>query len=138
MGKTRKIFSTLLGAMAAIALIALGEWIMEHFYSMPPGIDMNDKKALAAAIDAMPLGAFLGLLVSYAVASFAGGLIASFMSGREVPRSSIIVGAILTLAGLWNIILIPHPLWFSIANLLVYVPFAYLGFKLSAKKQPAD
>lgn len=133
---TRYILPVVVGAMAAMMLIKVGEYFITAKY-FPLHVDVNDKAALATAIASMPSAAFLALLANYAVASFLGGLIAAIVAGRQVMRPSIIVGVVLTLAGLFTVISIPHPMWFTIVNLLVYIPCASLGY-LTVRKSPAQ
>jgi hypothetical protein len=83
----------------------------------------------------MPIAAFIWILLGYAVSAFAGGLIATLISGRRKALPAIIVGAVLMVGGIMNLIMIPyHPVWFMIANLIVYLPFAWLGYFFIRKK----
>lgn len=128
------ILPVVAGCIVGITLITFGEMGLQHVYSLPAGIDPHNKEALGAAIKAMPIGAFMALLANYAFASFGGGLVASLVTGRTSPRAAIVVGIVLTAAGMINVFTIPQPVWFVIANLLVYIPFAYLGFLVVRRK----
>jgi hypothetical protein len=48
-------------------------------------------------------------------------------------QPAIIVGIVLLLSGLFNLLYLPHPLWFVVLNLILYVPAAYLGYLLVKK-----
>ena len=136
MDKKKLFFASIVGASAGLAIIALGEnLVLPKFYSLPTGVDPKDKNALAAAIATMPIGAFLALLVNYGLASLLGGLVASLVVGRDNKKPALIVGVLLTMAGLANCIMVPQPIWFTALNLLEYLPFAYLGFLIVQKKQ---
>jgi hypothetical protein len=45
---------------------------------------------------------------------------------------TLIVGALLTVGGVINLIMLPHPLWFSAASLLTYLPMAWAGGLLAS------
>src|SRR4051812_5085228 len=119
---TKYILPVVVGAMAAMMLINLGEYFISRQYHVMDGIDVKNTSLVEAAIRDMPVTVFVLLLVNYSIASFLGGVIAALIAGRTVMRPSVIVGIVLTLAGLYNVLSLRHPLWFTIVNLFVYVP----------------
>ncbi len=133
MAITKYVLPVVVGVMAGVILITFGEMGLHHIYPLPAGIGMNDKAALAEAMSKMPVNAFLLLLLNYIVCSFLAGMIATLVAGRSAKIPAIVVGIALTLAGAYNIVMVPQPLWFSAVNLLSYLPFAYVGY-LSVKK----
>ncbi len=135
MSIAKNVLPVVAGAMGAMMLITLGETGIHKMYPLPPGTDIHNKEALSSAIALMPAMAFVLLLVNYVVCSFAGGVISAVVSGRTTKTPSMIVGGLLTLAGVFNLIAVHHPLWFSLINVLVYFPCAYLGYHL-LKKEP--
>ena len=84
----------------------------------------------------MPKAALVLLLVVYAIASLSGGIIATIISGKTKSSPAISVGIVLTLLGVYNTWVLPHPTWFNIINAVLYLPFAYLGY--FALKRKAD
>ncbi|MFI5196533.1 MAG: hypothetical protein ACHQD8_05540 [Chitinophagales bacterium] len=131
---TKYVLPVVVGAMSGMILIILGENWIETLYPLLPGTDKYDVESLAKAIKLMPDNAFRLLLVNYMVCSFCAGLIATLISKRTTMRPPLIVGFVLTLAGLYNVISLPHPLWFTILNLVVYMPFTWLGYLTMRKK----
>ncbi len=131
---TKYVLPVVVGAMSGMILITLGEMAIHHMYPLPPGTDLYDADSLAKAMKQMPESALLFLLVNYVISSFLAGIIATLISGRVTLRPALVVGIVLTLAGLYNVIVLPHPMWFSILNLLVYLPFVYLGYLAVRKK----
>ena len=135
MAITKYVLPVVVGAMSGMILITLGEMWIETIYPLRAGTDKYDVDSLAKGLKDMPDKAFVLLLVNYIVCSFLAGLIATLVANRTMLRPAIVVGIVLTLAGLYNVIYLPHPLWFSFANLLVYLPFAYLGYLIVRKKE---
>jgi hypothetical protein len=121
--------------MAAMMLIQLGETAIIKMY-LPPGINQNDLTAISGVVKQLPLSAFLFLLVNYIICSFLAGIVSTLVSKREMITPALIVGIILTLGGLYNVISINHPMWFTVLNLLIYLPFTYFGYWLVRKKGP--
>lgn len=62
-------------------------------------------------------------------------MIATFISGRSNMQAALITGAVLMVGGIMNIIMIPyHPQWFIIADVFMYLPFAWIGYMVAKKK----
>lgn len=125
---TKYVLPVVVGSMAGMMLIIFGEMAIHHLYPLLPGTDLYDKDSVAKYIAQLPASAFVLILVNYSICSFLAGLIATLVSNRVARRPPLVVGIVLTLAGLYNVINLPQPLWFSILNLLVYLPFTYLGY----------
>ena len=128
MGFTKYVLPVVVGSMSGMMLIIFGEMAIHHLYPLPNGTDLYDVDSVAKYIAQLPLNAFILLLLNYSICSFFAGLAATLLSKRITTTPPLVVGAVLTLAGLYNVINLPQPLWFSILNLLVYLPFVYLGY----------
>ena len=115
------------GMATAMLVIFLMEFISHSVYPIPQGVNLKNKEDLIAMINGMPLGAFCFILLGYAFGSFSGGLVAAMLSTEKRIRTSLIVGTVVMLGGVMNIIMIPHPMWFTIATFFAYLPFAYLA-----------
>jgi hypothetical protein len=76
------------------------------------------------------MGAFLVVIGGWILGALAGGSTAALIAGRGKTWHSIALGLLLTLAGVANNMMIPPPLWFWIASLLVLFPSAYIGGRL--------
>ncbi len=133
----RRILAVLAGVAAAMVMIMALQIATSAIYPPPPGIDWTDPQAKNAYVASMPLGAFLLILVAYAVGSLIGGLAATAVSDRSSAKPAIIVGVLLTATGASNLAEIHHPLWFAVTSTLVYVPFAWLGARVLMRTRPA-
>lgn len=114
---TKHILPVVVGTMSAMILIRLCESGVHALHAMP----------FSAALLTL-------LLVNYMVCSFLGGILSTLVAGRISAIPAIVIGIVLTLAGLYNVINLPQPLWFFVANLLVYLPFSYAGYLVVRKK----
>jgi hypothetical protein len=121
------------GVAVAIGIIFGMEWIEGTIYPAPAGFDYNNPEAIKQLIAHMPAGAFGMLLAGYAIASFAGGVTATLVSGRAYRNPALVTGVVVMIGGILNMMEAPHPTWFTIINLAEYVPFALLGYYVARK-----
>lgn len=129
---------SVIAALAVSFAIIIGFESVSGFLFKTPGLDPRNPQTVSDMMASMPLAAFLWLLLGYAVSAFAGGVVATFLSGRNNVQPALIVGAALTVGGIMNLIAIPyHPLWFMITNVLIYLPFAWVGYLITKKKKVA-
>ena len=123
----RTIWPYVVGLGTAFIVILVLEAALHLIFPMPSSAKMNDPAAIDRAMRAMPVAAFVALLVSYVIGSFLGGLTAALASDGSSSTPSIVTGCALTIAGAANVFAMYHPTWFRVASLLTYLPFAYLG-----------
>ena len=119
------ILGVLGGLAAALVVIVVFQKVGQLIHPMPAGLDMKDKQAMGAWIQGLPVGAFLLLLAGYAAGSFTGGAVAVLI-GRK-PWPALVIGGLLTLSGIANLVMIPHPAWVAVVSLAIYLPMAWLG-----------
>lgn len=129
----RNILALTAGIITAVLIIFLLEGVSASMFPMPKDLDPTNKEALAEHIAGLPLQAFILILSIYAVAAFLGALVATSIS--KTMRHAYIVGIVLIISNIANLAMIPHPLWFSIASLLIYLPFAWLGGRIGTRSK---
>ena len=122
-----RVLSILSGVIAGAIVIGILERVSLSMHPMPEGLDPTDRVALSNYIAGLPLSAFLTILMTHAMGALAGGFVASKLAKIQKRSAAMFAGLILLVAGVLNLVSIPHPLWFSIADVIVYTPFALLG-----------
>ena len=130
----KRILSVLAGVAVAMVIISLLEMAGGKIYPPASASDFSNAQVLDKLMSKMPIGEFIWLLAGYAIGSFAGGITATLVSGRDINGPAVITGGIVMVGGILNLLDIPHPFWFSITSLLMYVPFAFLGYLVARKK----
>ncbi|HIG15887.1 MAG TPA: hypothetical protein EYQ31_00485 [Candidatus Handelsmanbacteria bacterium] len=118
------------GLVLAMGMVYVLQGIGHQIYPPPAGLDPKNREAFAAAVDAMPVMALGMVLIAYAVGTFAGAWFAARVGGRSFY--AFLVGGVMTLAGMGNMITVPHPLWFTVAGTLVFLPSAWLASRIAA------
>ena len=121
------ILGLIIGNIAIMSLHYLGL----YFYPLPEGVDMSDMTAIAEYVKIAPLGSLLMVMLAHIGGTFIAGVSTTLLSKEIVV--SYIVGGFFTISGIWNLYLLPHPMWFNI-EIVLYLPAAVFGFKLFAKK----
>jgi hypothetical protein len=130
----KRAMSVVIGLLASMIVLTLLEYANSKVFPFPENIDMKDPLAIKAAIAAMPLEAKLLHILSYFVASIVGGVVSTKLINSESKNPALIVGGILTFLGLVNTVAMGEEIWMSVLTLLIYIPGAYLGFKLMERK----
>jgi hypothetical protein len=135
MGQTlRSVLAVIAGFVAASAVMMLVESINGHVFYPELGKaaqGLTDREAVRALMASAPTGALLVVLSGWALGSLVGGFLAAWIASGASLRPALIVGGLLTLAGIANNLMIPPPAWFWIPTLLVFLPAAYAGARMA-------
>jgi hypothetical protein len=131
----RKVISVIVGIVTGGLVVffieRLGHENLSIYQDVP---DMNEMEAFAAFIANLPLSACLILLFAHATGTMVAGFIATLFSGETRPTTATAVGAIMLCLAIINLISITsHPVWFQIAEVIIYFPAAILGFRIWLK-----
>lgn len=110
-------------------------------YPLPEGADFMDsspenQERLQEWFRTLPAGAFLLATLSHGLGCMSGAFVAMFVSGRRTLVAPVIVGVFFTLGGIMNLSSVPHPAWFPIVDLPVYLVLAVIAGRML--KRPDD
>ena len=129
MGRT--IAGVVVGVVVAWLTIMLAEFASAPLHPMPAGLDMRDPESVAAFVATLPASALLLVLSGWVLGGLVGGYVAASISRN--PRAALTVGIVIVLGVIANAVMIPHPMWMTIAGVLLPVPAAWLGAKLATR-----
>lgn len=129
----RNILGVVAGVLVGAVVIFAVQFAGHQIYPVAGSLDMNDKEAMAAFMASLPVGALLIVIAAYAAGSFVGGGLAALICRGARIRHALVVGVVLLLSGVMNLVAIPHPVWFSILTVLVFLPAAWLGGRMVAR-----
>jgi hypothetical protein len=141
MGKiVRSVLAVIAGFVAASAVMMLvetanGRILYPELGKLAEG--MTDREAIRALLASAPLGAFLVVLFGWALGSLVGGFLAAWIGSSAPEAHALVLGGLLTLAGIANNLMLPPPAWFWIAGLVAFLPAAYAGARLAPPKSHA-
>ena len=134
----KRVLAVFVGIMFGGLVVWAVEMLGHSLYPPPANFDFNDKNALDAFITNAPFGSKLFIIIAYASGSFIGGLITQLIAQTKTNTPSLITGTFLMIAGIMNMLNIPHPLWMVISCVAVFIPFAYLGGFVIRKKPNSE
>ncbi|MGO1068616.1 hypothetical protein [Lysobacter sp. CA199] len=134
MGRT--ILGVIVGMLVAMATMQLFEYGSARVHPLPPGADAYDAATMAAHIASAPLTALLLVAGGWIVAAFDGGLVAALISRRHRRGAALSVGLLIVCGVLAVSWMFPHPLWMTVAGLLLPVPAGLLGAWLVRRPVP--
>ncbi len=133
----RSILAVIAGFVAASVVMMViemvnGRLLYPELAKLAEGL--TDKEAIKALLASAPVGALLVVVLGWALGSLAGGFLAGWI-GRKAPVvHALVLGGLLTLAGVANNLMVPPPMWFWIATFVVILPATYAGARLVPSK----
>ncbi|TDI72424.1 MAG: hypothetical protein E2O85_00525 [Bacteroidetes bacterium] len=132
----RRVLGVIAGLVTGFILVSLLEMLGHLIFPPPDGIEMMNREEIARVMDEIPLGG----LISVAIAWFFGTLGAAFVATRvgqdSTMTSAYIIGGIEIGFGIFNFVVIPHPLWLIWTGLAAFVAGAYYGGKMGLWRDP--
>ncbi len=129
----RKILAVVIGAAIAIGLISGIEFLGHQVYPMPQDLNPGDADTTAAYVRSLPLGSFAFIIGAWTIATLVGGWTAAKISGELPHLFAGIVGALVLMGSIMTLVMIPHPLWFSITAVVLIVLMAFIAGRLAAR-----
>lgn len=125
----RNFGAGLLGVIISMALV----WIVEKTGHLvyPPPTDLNfaDPDAMRAYIDTLPLGALLFVAAAWFIGTLCGTCAACAIGTAKPVIFAGVVGGLMLIATIVNLVMIPHPMWFSVLGIVGIAVAAWLGTK---------
>lgn len=129
----RKIAAVLAGIVVALALVFIIEMVGHQVYPPPAGLDFTKPEVVASYMQTLPAGAFVFVLTGFAVATLVGGWVcATIARGRPMLFAGVI-GVLMLAATVANLLMIPHPLWFSISAITLIILSTILAGRLARR-----
>jgi hypothetical protein len=130
----RSIAAVIAGFIAASIVMMIietinGRFLYPELAKAAEGV--TDREMLRALFATAPLGSLLVVIGGWVLGGVVGGWTTARLAAQAKTRNGLVLGALLTIAGVANNLMLPKPLWFWIASLIVLMPAAYLGTRLA-------
>ncbi len=102
----------------------------------PEGADLTTMEGLKASMPLMQPRHFVMPFLAHALGTLVGAFIAATIAVNHKMKFALGVGGWFLLGGIINIFMLPSPIWFTVVDLAsAYIPMAYFGGKLAARKK---
>lgn len=132
----QKILVIVASVLAASLVIGLVQQLNYLLYPPPEGIDWTSPEEVKRYIEALPVGAYAVVELSYVLGSIIGGIILGRYGGPTAGQSALFLGLILTGFNVINIVSIPTPTWFAMVTTMTFLPGVILGTRLGRAAAP--
>lgn len=130
----KKILAVFAGVIVASICIWAVETLNHIMYPYPEGMKPNDMESFKSYVETLPfLGRFM-VIVGYAVGALVSGFIATKVSKDGKPTAALICGIIFLAFTIYNMAVLPTPIWFWVLGILVWT-LVLGGYKLALNKK---
>jgi len=122
------IAGAIIGSIVNMALVNAGPMVIPP----PDGADITTMEGLKASMHLFQAEHFLFPFLAHALGTLVGAFLAAKIAGTHHRAFAFVIGGLFLIGGIANVMLLPSPLWFALADLLLaYLPMAWLGSKLA-------
>lgn len=128
----KKFLAVIAGLSIASVLISVGTLVSAKFFGNLDvfSLSLDGAKQLVGSLSDVGL---ILVIVSHAIASLAGGILVGWILKEDTMNIGLTFGAIMTIFGLVNMILIPtYPEWFYL-DFIVFIPLSMFGANYTSK-----
>jgi hypothetical protein len=132
----RSILAVIVGTVVAMLVVTGFDLLSHILFPLPAGVDPTNAAELMAIAGQIPLGAFAVIITGWGVGSFIGAWLAGRIAGRGPLLHGMIVTVLLLIAGVTNLLLIPHPIWVWALGIAAFILGGYAGARLAAGRKP--
>ncbi|WP_374655778.1 hypothetical protein [Phenylobacterium sp.] len=132
----RTILGVVLGAIVAVIVVGVVEGVGHTIFPPPPGVSLTDPAQMATVMSRITFPAKIAVLLAWVLGTLAGASAGDVIAGRRAWAGRIVTLVVLALS-IFNMITIPHPVWFMIAAVLGILAAGALADRAFGKPRTA-
>jgi putative membrane protein (TIGR04086 family) len=129
----RRVVAILAGLVVGFLVVALLSMVSGMMYPPPPDLNINDTEGLMAHMQSLPPSAFMMIIFAHSLGTFTGAFLASKLARANKFYYGLFVGALFVVASISNDMMLPHPNWMIVSDIICVAIAAYLGGRLGAR-----
>ncbi|WP_430466487.1 hypothetical protein [Winogradskyella ouciana] len=134
----KNVLATIVGFIVASVTVYIIESIIGHnMFPLPEGADPMNMEWLKNNMDQIPTGSKVLVVIAHFFGPIAGMFVAAKISKTSMIPSYI-VGGLMIVATLFNIIMLPKELWFTLADGILVILGFLIGKSLAKKQIPSS
>ena len=130
----KSIFWSVLAIAASLTtafiLLAAIEAVCAVLHPAPPGVDLSDMEACKAHVANYPQWLLAAAVPAWGLTAFTSVWIATRLGAYRHFAHGVAIGLLLLFALVSNMLMLPYPIWFELANLVVIPLGIFLGIRL--------
>jgi hypothetical protein len=129
----RIVLAVVVALIVAFAVVSISQMLTAYVVPPPSSEVLKDPAAIRQYMMSVPPMGYIMVVIGWIVGAFAAGFVVTKMTRRESPGITlpIVVGALMTLGAILNFIVLPHPTWFVIVGLLVFIPSSLVAHRFA-------
>ena len=134
----RSVLGVVVGLIVGGAVAFAIELPALIMYPLPPGVDPNDRAAMAEHVGKLPTTAIAAVGLAWTIAPLVAAFVAALIVRRQVLTHAMVLGVIfltMDVANLWSI---PSPWWLNVVGIVAPLPAAILGALIAGSFLPAQ
>lgn len=125
----KKVLAVIAGLLLGGILMTLVQMLGHQIYPQPEGMDPNDMNQLSEYVESAPFMALFFVIISYAVAAFSSGYLATVIAGDQKKLYALICGVIFLVQSIYMMQSLPTPLWFWVLGIVVWA-LVLVGYQI--------
>lgn len=130
----KNILATIVGLIVASLSVYVFESLIGHnLFPLPEGANPMDMEWIKNNMDKIPIGSKVFVVIAHFVGIVIGMFVAAKISKTSMIPSYI-VGIFMLLATLFNIIMLPKELWFTLSDGILTIIGFVIGKSLAQKQ----
>ncbi|MFN4364381.1 hypothetical protein [Chryseobacterium hispalense] len=127
----------ILAVIAGMIVGSIGVWLMERLghalYPFPEGLRPDDLEGFKSYVENLPfMGKFI-VIFGYALGALLSGFVSTKVANNGKPNAAIICGVIFTFFTIYNMVMLPTPVWFWVLGIAVW-GLVLVGYRLALNK----
>lgn len=130
----KKILAVVAGVIVGSICIWAVEMLSHVLYPYPRGMKPNDMESFKNYIENLPFFGKFMVIIGYALGAVVSGFVATKIAKDDKPFSALICGIIFLIFTIYNMSVLPTPIWFWILGILVWM-LVLAGYKLALNKK---
>ena len=134
----KNILAGVAGVLVAGLLVWLVEMVGHSVYPPPADLDFADADAMRAYMQTLQVGAFLFVGAAWFAGALGGTFTACRIGDANPLIYAVVVGGLMFAASTANLVMIPHPMWFSALGLAGVLVGTWLGMSFGSKRTAAE
>jgi hypothetical protein len=134
----RNILGVAAALVAATLIIMLAEVAANSAFPVPESVDETDYHQYSHYMETVPAGRLQIILGGWIVGSVIAGALIALITRKEDKSPSILTGVLLMCTAIVSVFLYPHPAWFKVCSIFVFVPAAIAGHIAALRLQRAS
>ena len=125
------ITGIIIGSMVNMSIINISGSIIPP----PEGADITTMEGLKTTMHLFKPIHFLFPFLAHALGTLVGAILAAMIAANHKMKFALVIGLFFLIGGITNILLLPSPTWFAIADIGgAYIPMAWMGATLVNRK----